>query len=104
MNIGGKIKSHRESMGLSQNKLATLSGVAQSYIRNLENNEQNPTLGTLERICNVLGITVLQLLGDHPEDLSPDLVRLLEAAKKLTPKEREKLTDLIQTFLERHEQ
>ena len=104
MNIAEKIKYYREIAGLSKNKLAQLSGVSQSYISDIEANGKNPSLDTLERLCKPLGITVLQLLGDHPEDLSPDLVRLLEAAKKLTPKEREKLTEFIQVLFEREKE
>lgn len=49
-----KIKQARESAGLTQDKLAELSGVAQNCISFYERNIQIPQLVTLSRIAKAL--------------------------------------------------
>ena len=55
-NIGCVLRSKREKLSLSQEKLAEISGVDRSYISILERGLKSPTLETFEKICNALGI------------------------------------------------
>lgn len=49
--------------GITQNKLATLSGVRQSTIQNITSgNTRNPTLKTLHEIASGLEMTLAELL------------------------------------------
>ena len=55
MNIGNALKELRKSKGIRQNWLANEVGISQTYLSQLENNERNnPTLETLERIVKKL--------------------------------------------------
>jgi HTH-type transcriptional regulator, repressor for puuD len=101
MVISERVRLARESHGLSKNQLAKLAGISQSYVSDIEAGKKNPTLDVLDRICSALGMSVVQLLSDPSEGLPPDLLQLIETAKKLTPEERKKLNDLLQTILER---
>ena len=57
-NVGARIKELRMAKGLSTNKLSNLAGLSQSYVRNLEAGKyDNPTVDSLELICDALGIT-----------------------------------------------
>ena len=54
----------RESKGLSQEKLARLSDVANNTIVKMEaGKNQNPTLDTLRKIAKALTISVDELIG-----------------------------------------
>ncbi len=58
-----KIKQLRLIKGLTLQKLSNKSGVAVGYIADLENGKAlNPTLKTLNKIANALGVTATDLL------------------------------------------
>ena len=44
MNVGERIKELREKRGLTVNKLANLAGISQSYLRDVELGNKNPTV------------------------------------------------------------
>ncbi|AMA74329.1 MULTISPECIES: helix-turn-helix domain-containing protein [Aneurinibacillus] len=104
MDVSKRLTEIRESLGLSKNQLAKMSGVSQSFISYIEAGQRQPTLDIIERLCSALGITVIQFLSDDSDQLPPDLLQLIETAKKLTPEERKKVTDMLQTMLERMNQ
>ena len=53
MDVGARITELRIQRGLTVNKLANLSGISQSYLRDIELGNKNPTV---EYIC--LGLNV----------------------------------------------
>lgn len=53
-----KIKSERKSKRITQEKLAEDIGGSVRNIRYIENGSTKPSFDTLQRICNVLEITV----------------------------------------------
>jgi len=56
------IKSRRESMHITQEMLAELSGVGLRTLKQFESGKGNPTLLTLQKLADVLGLEVsLQL-------------------------------------------
>ena len=59
--LGEKIKQLRKETGLSQEKLAELSGCHPTYIGQLERGEKNATLESVERITAALGISLSKL-------------------------------------------
>lgn len=54
--IAYAISSAREEKGMSQKQLSQLSGVTQCDISRIEGGVANPTIGTLGKICKVLGL------------------------------------------------
>lgn len=57
------LKESRQRKGLSQKKLAKLSGVAQSSISEIENGKSFPGVFTLQKLADVLEVSVDELLG-----------------------------------------
>ena len=55
-NIGAKVKYYRELRGLTQKQLAEVTGIAQADISRFENGTGNPSLRTLERLADGLGM------------------------------------------------
>jgi transcriptional regulator with XRE-family HTH domain len=49
------IKVRRESLKVTQETLAEMSGVGLRTLKQFESGKGNPTLSTLTKICNVLG-------------------------------------------------
>lgn len=50
------IKERRETLKLSQEDLAEISGVGLRTLKQIESNRGNPTLKTIEKIGEVLGM------------------------------------------------
>jgi len=59
--VGQRIRNYRTQKGLSQEKLAELSGCHPTYIGQLERGEKNATLESVERISVALGISLSKL-------------------------------------------
>ena len=69
--VGQRIRNYRTQKGLSQEKLAQLSGCHPTYIGQLERGEKNATLESIERITAALGISLSKLfekLGVQDDD------------------------------------
>jgi transcriptional regulator with XRE-family HTH domain len=52
------IKARREAMQVTQETLAALSGVGLRTLKQLESGKGNPTLQTLQKLSDVLGMEV----------------------------------------------
>lgn len=63
VDIGEKIKEKRKEAGLTQSQLAELSGVASITIRQYESGKRQPRLEKLQKIANVFGISISDLIG-----------------------------------------
>lgn len=56
--FGQKVRQVRKSKGISQEKLAELSGIDRSYMGNIERGEKNITLKKAYEICDALEIDI----------------------------------------------
>lgn len=57
--MGIKIKEIREKRNMTQSELARKSGVSRQTINEIENNiEKKPTVKTLEKLAEGLGVTL----------------------------------------------
>ena len=61
--FGVRVREARDSVGVSQEKLAELSGVHRTYIGHVERGEVNLSLYNLVRIAAALRIDPAQLVG-----------------------------------------
>ena len=56
--IGQRIKERRKTLRVSQAQLAELAGISVNTLYKIEREQTNPTLETLTKIANVLGLEV----------------------------------------------
>lgn len=61
--IAGNIRGFREKRGLTLTGLAELTGIGKSTLSNLERGSGNPTIETLWRLAQVLGVGYGELVG-----------------------------------------
>lgn len=92
LNVGKRIIQLREDKGISTNKLANLAGISQSYLRDIELGNKQPTVEYLSYICDTLGITLKIFFDD--EESQP----LERAIAKLSDEQQEKLLDFINSI------
>jgi transcriptional regulator with XRE-family HTH domain len=59
MHLVEEIRRRRVALRVSQEELAELSGVGLRTLKQLESGRGNPTLHTLEKIAEVLGIELV---------------------------------------------
>ena len=59
--VGQRIRNYRTQKGLSQEKLAELSGCHHTYIGQLERGEKNATLESVEKIAIALKLPLSKL-------------------------------------------
>ncbi|MGN9166165.1 helix-turn-helix domain-containing protein [Tissierellaceae bacterium HCP3S3_D8] len=64
-NIGTRIRSEREKLGLSREKFAEIVGLSTYYIGQIERGDRNMSLETLFKISESLNISVDYILKGH---------------------------------------
>ena len=58
MNIGNVIKQRRKTISLTQEDLAEMSGISLATIKDIERGAGNPSWSTVEKICEILGLSI----------------------------------------------
>ena len=64
--FGERLRSLRESEGISQERLAALAGLDRSYVGGVERGERNIALHNIVRLSIALGVRPGVLLDDMP--------------------------------------
>jgi len=90
--VANRIRQLRTERGLTVNKLANLAGISQSYLRDIELGNKCPTVEYLEYICYALDVSLVSFFYDDNSD------RLKNMISSLTPKQREKLADFLESI------
>lgn len=67
-NIGSRIKDRRKKKSLTIMELSQYTGLSTGYLSNIERNQTSPTLSALSVICNVLGVSVTDILQTEAEE------------------------------------
>jgi Predicted transcription factor, homolog of eukaryotic MBF1 len=72
MNIAEKIKSARTAKGLTQKELGTALNISDKAVSKWERGVAMPDIGTIPKLCKVLGISTNDLLSEEqPEEAKP---------------------------------
>lgn len=65
--LGRRIKDLRKKRGLTQEGLSEAANVDVKYLGNIERGRENPSISTLEKVANTLGVKLHQLLDFEHE-------------------------------------
>ncbi len=95
MDVGKRLKSIRLMRGISQRELAKISGVTNSMISQIEQNQVNPSVGSLKKILDAIPISMGEFFTlemesddkifyseDELTDLGDGLVKMLLVGSK----------------------
>ncbi|MBR2968182.1 MAG: helix-turn-helix transcriptional regulator [Clostridia bacterium] len=93
MNVGKRIRELREKQGYSQNELANIADVSQTHLRRIELGQSGVSVDHLQMICDALGISLVDFF-----DIENRQDELLDAAKKLTPKQKHHLVKFLDSL------
>ena len=74
MDLGNVIKINRKKKGQTQNEFASLCGITQTYLSQIEGNLKEPNLSTLKLISENLNIPlpILFFLSMTEDDVQPN--------------------------------
>ena len=95
--IGERIKFYRHKKGLSTNRLANMSGISQSYLRDIELGLKNPTIEIIYLVCHALDISLKEFFDEeHTDSFSED--PLIQRIYQLSPEQRKSLLCFLNTI------
>ncbi len=80
MNFGERLRQLRNDKGLTQPELAEAMGIEQSYLSKLENDKSLPSSDVLNRILDVFGIEVGDLVDDLDQGARNQLRQIPDVA------------------------
>lgn len=63
VDVGEAIRNRRDELGLSQERLGLESGIHRNYIGGVERAERRPSVTTLARLAEALGMRPSELLA-----------------------------------------
>ena len=92
MDVAKRIRDLRSNLNLTTNRLANMAGISQSYLREIELGNKNPTVEILGYICEALGISLRDFFSGEDQSVEP---LLISAAGKLSASEQLKLAAFI---------
>ena len=95
MNVGKRIRELREEKNYTINKLAKIAKISQSYLRDVELENKNPTVSFISQICDALNISLQDFFNDN-FDVKND--PLTNGIYKLTSEQRNALIVFLQTL------
>ena len=98
IDVLARITEYREARGWTEYQLAEKSGLPQSTISSWFRKGMMPTIPSLEKICNVFGITISQLFAKEDElvALTPAQRKLLESWSRLDGEQQAAVFQLIE--------
>lgn len=65
IDIAGAVRAHRLAAGLTMRELAARAGMSQPFLSNLENSRAMPSIATLYKIANALGVSPREFLPEE---------------------------------------
>ena len=63
MNLGTVFRDYRKKRKLTLKKVATKAGISEGFLSQVENNVNSPSVETLMKICNAIGVNASDILN-----------------------------------------
>lgn len=99
IDLGRRIREERHRLNLTQEKLSETINVSTTYIGQIERGERCPTLDTLIKISNSLGVSIDYLLHDSVTSSSTTLMNLwVQLTQDLSHNEMDMIIELVKVI------
>lgn len=99
MDLGQRIREERQKLNLTQEKLSEAINVSSAYIGQIERGERCPTLETLIKLSNCLGVSIDYLLRESIEPSSTNLSNLwVQLTQELSHDEKEMIIEMVKVI------
>jgi len=94
MSIGSRIREKRLALKLTQQDLAQALGLTPQHISVIEQDKRIPSLSSLVRLAQELGVTI-DYLATGKEGVVVDAIPAIKADKKLSLESKKALVSLV---------
>ncbi|MCP4704270.1 MAG: helix-turn-helix transcriptional regulator [candidate division Zixibacteria bacterium] len=101
MSIGQRIKELRTDRGLSQRKLAEITGINRTLIANYESDKANPTVKGLIKLTRIFNVTADYILFGKADETAigdKELFDMIKKADSFSLKNRQLTKDILQAI------
>ena len=98
--VGQRIRNYRMKLGLSQEKLAEMSGCHPTYIGQVERGEKNATLESIEKIAAALNISLSKLFEKLDGNQAEEKDIPLQCYEFVASKSKEEQEQLYRILIE----
>ena len=96
--LGQVIQRQRTALKMSQYQLADMSGVPRSAVRRIEDGDPKIKLGDVYCVCNVLGLSVSDLLPSRFQS-NATISQLLDLLSKFNAADQGKILEGLTTVI-----
>lgn len=102
MDLGKRIRTRRELLGLTQQELATILGVTSQHISAIEKDVRVPSLDFLVKLTETFGVSIDFLVSgkEFPESPVSGIIPAIKADKRLNHKIKKILISVVEAFYE----
>ena len=66
LDLGARLRALRRSHHLTLRELADRAAITESFLSQVERGVASPSIATVQRIANALGLSISELFADHP--------------------------------------
>lgn len=87
MDIGGKLRTVRESRGLSQRDLAARAGLTNGAISLIEQNKSSPSVASLKRLLDAIPMTMSEFFSEFEDNGSAKYFYAADELTELSPQD-----------------
>jgi len=95
MSLGQRIRKRRQTLKVTQQELAKATGVTPQHISAIEQGKRDPSLASLARLAEELGVTVDYLVAGKEGGIT-NAIPAIKGDKRLNLKIKKALVALIQ--------
>ena len=95
MSIGDRIRKRRQELGWTQSRLAQALGVTPQHISIVEQDKRAPSLSSLTKLAQELGVTLDYLITGKQTSIT-DSIPAIKSDKKLTLQSKNSLITLVE--------
>lgn len=98
--IAVRVKQLCDQRGITKYKLSQMTGMSQTALGNITSKSSVPTISTLQKICDALGVTLAQFFAQDGVrlDLTDLQKEILETWDELDVKEREIMISFVRSL------
>jgi transcriptional regulator with XRE-family HTH domain len=98
LRLGEIIRRQRELAALSMRQVATMAGISNPYLSQIERGLRAPSEAVLRAIAESLNVSADLLRSDQPADGSAEVVEAIQSDPDLTASQRRSLVEAYQAL------
>ncbi len=96
--VGNRVRGARKRHGMSRKVLARESGVSERYLAQLETGSGNISILLLRQVAEATGLKLQDLVAETEDD-APEILSILELARRASPAQREDIISSLSGML-----